>query len=87
MKESSTSIVTKILIIVAIIGAVNWGLIGVFNFNLVDAIFGGGAQEETSALNRIVYALVGLAGLIAAVLLPKLHTEPERRVLASERAA
>jgi uncharacterized protein len=63
----------KTLIVIAIIGAVNWGLIGFFNFNLVDAIFGGGSAEETSGLSRVVYALVGLAGLLAAVLLPKLR--------------
>jgi uncharacterized membrane protein YuzA (DUF378 family) len=54
---------TKALLVVAIIGAINWGLIGFFNFNLVDAIFGGGAREETSALARVIYAIVGLAGL------------------------
>ena len=67
------STLTKILIVIAIIGAVNWGLIGFFNFNLVDAIFGGGTAEETSGLSRIVYAVVGLCGLIAAVLLPRLR--------------
>ncbi|MBA3454341.1 MAG: DUF378 domain-containing protein [Deltaproteobacteria bacterium] len=63
----------KTLIIIAIIGAVNWGLIGFFNFNLVDAIFGGGQAEETSGASRVVYAIVGVAGLIAAMMLPKLH--------------
>ncbi len=43
---------------IAIIGAVNWGLIGFFNFNLVAALFG-----STSWLSRIIYALVGLCGL------------------------
>lgn len=41
-----------------IIGAINWGLIGFFDFNLVSALFG-----EGSALSRIVYGLVGLTGL------------------------
>lgn len=53
----------KAAMVIAIVGAVNWGLIGFFNFNLVDAIFGGGAREETSGLSRVIYALVGLAGL------------------------
>ncbi len=66
---------SKTLIIIAIIGAVNWGLIGFFNFNLVDAIFGGGSAEETSALSRVVYALVGLAGLAGLVMLPRLHED------------
>lgn len=64
---------SKSLIVIAIIGAVNWGLIGFFNFNLVDAIFGGGSAEETSAISRVVYALVGLAGLAGLLMLPRLH--------------
>lgn len=47
-----------------ILGAINWGLIGFFNWNLVDAIFGGGAQEITSAGSRVVYAIVGLCGVL-----------------------
>lgn len=43
---------------IAIIGAVNWGLIGFFNFNLVSMIFG-----SMSWLSRIVYGLVGICGL------------------------
>jgi len=69
----TTSAITKLLMIVAIIGAVNWGLIGLFNFNLVDAIFGGGTAEETSSASRIVYAIVGLAGLAALLLLPRMR--------------
>jgi uncharacterized membrane protein YuzA (DUF378 family) len=53
----------KVLLIISAIGALNWGLIGFFNWNLVDAIFGGGAREETSGASRFIYALVGLAGL------------------------
>ena len=58
------------MLVVTIIGALNWGLIGFFNWNLVDAIFGGGAQEITSGLSRFIYALVGLAGLALAFLIP-----------------
>lgn len=43
---------------IAIIGAINWGLIGLFKFNLVDFLFG-----EMSWISRIVYTLVGLCGL------------------------
>lgn len=42
----------------SIIGAVNWGLIGFFNFNLVAFLFG-----SVTWLSRIIYALVGLCGL------------------------
>jgi uncharacterized membrane protein YuzA (DUF378 family) len=55
----------KVLLAIVIIGALNWGLIGFFNWNLVDAIFGGGAREQTSAFSRFIYAIVGLAGLAA----------------------
>lgn len=47
-----------IALILVIIGAINWGLIGIFNFNLVDTIFGA-----MSVISRIIYALVGIAGL------------------------
>lgn len=43
---------------IAIIGAVNWGLIGFFNFNLVAWLFG-----DMTLLSRIVYSLVGICGL------------------------
>lgn len=44
-----------------IIGAINWGLIGFFQFDLVASIFGG----QLAPLSRIVFAIVGLAGLYA----------------------
>ncbi len=69
----NTDIISKILITLAVIGALNWGLIGFFNWNLVDAIFGGGSHEQTSTASRVVYAIVGLAGLASLFLLPKLH--------------
>lgn len=60
----------KILDIVAavlvIVGALNWGLVAVANFDLVAALFGMQFGEK-SALTAVVYALVGLAGLFQAV--------------------
>lgn len=47
----------RIALALVIIGAINWGLIGLFGLNLVETIFG-----EMSWLSRIVYVLVGLAG-------------------------
>lgn len=70
--------IAKAALVLACIGAVNWGLIGFFNFNLVDAILGGGTAEETSSVSRIVYSLVGLAGLVGLLLLPKLHASSRR---------
>lgn len=47
-----------IALVLVIIGAINWGLIGIFGFNLVSAIFG-----EMSIITRIIYVLVGISGL------------------------
>lgn len=69
---NGTSTLVKAVLLIASIGAINWGLIGFFNWNLVDAIFGGGAREMTSAASRVVYAIVGLAGLVALYKLPRL---------------
>jgi uncharacterized membrane protein YuzA (DUF378 family) len=77
VKASVMSTFTKLLIVIAIIGAVNWGLIGFFNFNLVDAIFGGGSAEQTSGASRVVYAIVGLCGLVALAFLPRLRERSE----------
>lgn len=49
----------KIALVLIIIGALNWGLIGFFKYDLVAAIFGG----QLAAWSRIIYALVGLSGL------------------------
>ena len=51
-------IIDKIALVLVIIGALNWGLIGLFSFDLVATLFG-----EMSVLSRIVYSLVGVAGL------------------------
>jgi len=51
-----------------IIGAVNWLLVGLFQFDLVAAIFGG----QTAVLSRIIYALVGVAGIWALTFYGKL---------------
>ena len=48
-----------IALILTIIGALNWGMIALFNFNLVSALFG-----EGSLVSLIIYGLVGFAGLI-----------------------
>lgn len=50
--------IDKIALFLIVIGAINWGLVGFFRFNLVDTIFG-----QMSVLSRIIYALVGISGL------------------------
>ena len=54
-----------IALILTIVGAINWGLIGLAKFALVAWIFGG----QTAVLSRIIYGLVGLAGLWCITLL------------------
>ena len=51
-------VIDTIALVLIIIGAINWGLIGLFSFNLVDAIFG-----SISIISRIIYILVGISGL------------------------
>ncbi len=64
------NVVGKIAYVLAVIGAINWGLVGFFNWNLVDAIFGGTVALDSSIVSRIIYALVGLAGLALLFFLP-----------------
>ena len=52
-------ILQKVALVLTIIGAINWGLIGLFDFNLVSFIFGDGTVFES-----IIYILVAIAGLI-----------------------
>ncbi len=56
-----------IVLTLVIVGALNWLLIGLFKFNLVDSIFG-----ELSFLSRIIYSLVGLAGIWSIAFYSKL---------------
>ena len=59
----------KICLVLTIIGALNWGLIGLFEFDLVAFVFGG----PTAVLSRIVYTLVALAGIWCISLLFRKH--------------
>ncbi|HPN54376.1 MAG TPA: DUF378 domain-containing protein [Candidatus Moranbacteria bacterium] len=52
------TILDWVALVLVIVGAINWGLVGLFSFDLVAAIFG-----SMSIVSRIVYDLVGLAGL------------------------
>ena len=49
----------KIALVITIIGAINWGLIGLFDFNLVETLF-----ASVDILQKIIYILVGICGLI-----------------------
>ena len=56
----------KIALVISIIGCIKWGLVGFFNFNLVEYLFG-----DESMLTRIVYILVLLSGLVNIGILTK----------------
>lgn len=59
-----------IALIITIVGAVNWGLIGILDFNLVTFLFGTG-----TLITRIVYILVGICGLYLLTFFSKLNEE------------
>lgn len=61
-------------IILTIIGAINWGLIGLFRFDLVAFIFG-----DMTTLSRIVYTLVGISGLWLIYTASKMSSRDEVR--------
>lgn len=63
--------IKRIALALVIIGAINWGLIGLFRFDLVAAIFGG----QDAGLSRIIYTLVGLSGLISLAIYSDLMRE------------
>ena len=52
--------------ILTIVGGLNWGLVGLFKFDLVAAVFGGMQFGEVNMASRIVYTLVGLSALYLA---------------------
>ena len=67
MKNSPWKPIDVVAYVLILVGALNWGLVGFFSFNLVAFLFG-----ETSVLSRIVYALVGLAGIYGILALPSM---------------
>ena len=54
-------------IILAAVGALNWGLVGLFKFDLVALIAGGLKFGDVNALSRIIYVLVAIAGIISVI--------------------
>lgn len=56
-------------LVLMVIGAINWGLVGLFGFNLVGALFG-----TASVLTAIIYVIVGLAGIYGIFMLVRLAT-------------
>ncbi len=72
-RNSGTNSFAQVFLWLAVVGAINWGLVGFLDFDLVRAIFGGQSSTPSSALSRVVYAVVGLAGIGLAVVGPRLR--------------
>ena len=59
-------------IILAVVGALNWGLVGLFRFDLVAFIAGGMKFGEVNPFSRIIYILVAIAGIVSLTALGEL---------------
>lgn len=66
-------VIDRIALVLAIVGGINWGSIGLFRFDLVAGLFGG----QTSIVSRVIYALVGLAALWCISLLFRARDEAD----------
>ena len=56
----------KVALVIGVIGCINWGLVGILNFNLVEFLFGDG-----TILTRVVYTLVAISGIVSLGILTK----------------
>lgn len=60
-RNSTFNVVAIVALVLLIVGGLNWGLVGLFNFDLVATLFG-----VMSPLSRIVYVLVGISAIVCA---------------------
>ena len=65
-------VVQIIAIILAAVGALNWGLVGLFKFDLVAFVAGGLSFGEVNLFSRIVYVLVAIAGIVSLTAIAEL---------------
>lgn len=63
-------ILDKLALIILVIGGLNWGLVGIFNLDLVEVIFG-----DMTVIARVIYAVVGLSAIYGLLLTGKLRKE------------
>ncbi|MFY9589742.1 DUF378 domain-containing protein [Rickettsia endosymbiont of Halotydeus destructor] len=69
--NTSSNPVTTVASLLSSIGAINWGLIGIFDFNLVTYLFGA-----MSSVTRILYIIIGLCGLYSFLCLGRVLCKP-----------
>ena len=67
-----------VALILVVVGALNWALVGLFEFDLVAEITGD-SFGETNVVSSIIYVLVGLAGIWCLTLITRLASIPETR--------
>jgi len=68
-------IIHGIALTLVIIGALNWGLVGFFGIDVISGIFGGSFQ-----IHRIIFAIIGLAGLWSFAFFKKIGDYPDKKV-------
>lgn len=56
----------KTALVIGVVGCINWGLVGLMNFNLVEFLFG-----DATILTRVVYTVVAIAGIVSLGILTK----------------
>lgn len=56
-------IISIVALILILIGGLNWGFVGFFNYNFISAIFGGNVAGDYTGFERFIYAVVGLAAI------------------------
>lgn len=66
-------IIQIIAIALAVIGAINWGLVGLFKFDLVAFIAGGMRFGQVNPFSRLVYVLVAVAGIVATTAIAQIY--------------
>ena len=77
--------VNTLALVLVIVGALNWGLVALFEFDLVAEIFGE-TFGTTNAVTRIIYGLVGVAGLyLAFTMLPAILRSDSRLAFGEQR--
>ena len=59
-------VIQIVALMLAVVGALNWGLVGLFKFDLVAFVAGGKSFGQVNPFSRVIYLLVGAAGLVAA---------------------
>jgi len=86
LTEASMKALNVVALILVIVGALNWGLVALFEWDLVAEIFGE-SFGSTNAASRIVYGLVGIAGLYLAVTLLPALLRSDTRLAFGDRTA